>query len=202
MDETQKPLVAVKASISDLLSGEWIERTGIEPSAVAVAGTELARINLMGLVVDKSDGQPSIVVDDGAERIVVRAFEHIPGIQEVQVGSAVLIIGRPRVYGSDRFVVAECVRVLDDMRWLELRKKELKVNRPVQTKPQSNVVEEEVVNSPQNVILEQIRSMDAGTGADIEQVIAKSGCAQQDLDKMLVRGEIFEVSPGRLKVLE
>lgn len=205
VDRSQKPLVAVKANVSELLGGSWVERTGIEPSAVALSdGTELARVNLMGLVVDKSEGTPpSIVVDDGTERIVVRAFESIQGLVDAQIGNVVNVIGRPRVYGSDRFLVAECARVLDDIRWLEVRKKEL-ANRPAPSTNQSNsgLVEEDVVGTPHLAMLDHIRSLDSGTGADIEQVIAKTGCTQQDLEKLLVKGEIFEVSPGKLKVLE
>lgn len=198
----QKPLVAVKARISELLGGSWVEQ-GNEPSAVQLGdGTRAARANVMGIVVDISDGEtPSLMIDDGTERIAIRAFEPVPGIRSVTLGSPVMVIGRPRKVNDARFLVPECVRVLESSVWLEVRKRELE-NRPATVQEtHSPVVEEEAIHvgSP---ILQSIRTLDKGTGADTEEVLVKAHCSQEDLERLLVRGEIFEVSPGKLKVLE
>lgn len=202
----QKPLVAVKARITELLTGQWVEQ-GNEPSSVMLPdGTLAARANVMGIIVDISDGEtPNLLIDDGTDRIALRTFEKVPGIVNAKLGSPVLVIGRPRKFGEGRFLVPECVRVLENPAWLEVRKHELADRKPVpQAAPeiaQPSVVEEEVIHAG-GPILQSIRSLDKGIGADIEEVLTTARCKQEDLERLLVRGEIFEVSPGRLKVLE
>lgn len=199
----QKPVVAYKVAIADILAGQWIERQS-DPNAILLGdGRELVRANVIGLVVDRSDGDlPSLVIDDGTERVLVRPFERIPGLADAALGKTVLVIGRPRTYGVDRFLVPECVRALESPRWLELRRKELArpaaMANSAQDKP--GLIEEEVVG-PRG-LLGHIRELDKGAGADVEEVLQRSHCTQEDLQRLLVRGEVFEVSPGRIKVLE
>jgi hypothetical protein len=199
----QKPLIAAKARIAELLTGEWVEQ-GNEPSAVTLSdGTLAARANVMGVVVDISDGDtPSLMIDDGSDRLPLRAFEKVPGLDTIMLGSPVMVIGRPRKFGETRFLVPECIRRLDNPVWLEVRKRELaqRSRAPLPKPLEPAVVEEEVVRG--SPILQSIRNLDKGTGADTEEVLARARCTQDDLERLLVRGEIFEVSPGKLKVLE
>ena len=53
-------------------------------------------------------------------------------------------------------------------------------------------------------ILEIIRELDDGQGAAVEKVLAKAGRpdAETMLTNLLAEGEIFEIRPGRVKVLE
>jgi hypothetical protein len=69
------------------------------------------------------------------------------------------------------------------------------------------VTEEEVVDDSFSLteqVLGAIRSLDEGPGADTEQVIGHVGArnAEKTIQFLLQNGDIFEVSPGRLKVLE
>ncbi|MBR9677626.1 hypothetical protein GOV04_05800 [Candidatus Woesearchaeota archaeon] len=52
-------------------------------------------------------------------------------------------------------------------------------------------------------VLEIIQSLDDGSGADFESVIQKSGFddAEKTITRLMENGEIFEVRPGKLKVL-
>ncbi|MBI2134051.1 hypothetical protein HYU11_05195, partial [Candidatus Woesearchaeota archaeon] len=49
-----------------------------------------------------------------------------------------------------------------------------------------------------------IKEIDTGNGADIEDVSRKSNIAETEgiIRNMLQAGEIFEIRPGKLKVLE
>jgi hypothetical protein len=201
----QKPLVAIKAGIAELLTGDWIEQTDANPGAVRLRdGTLLSRANVMGIIVEVGDAQPpGLVLDDGSERMVVRAFENVPGLAQVTLGSPVMVIARPRRFGDQRFLVPECVRSIDPM-WIQVRKRELagRTLLPAMPVRPSGIVEEDVVRSHGTSILDSIRSLDKGTGADTEELLTKAKCTQDDLERLLVRGEIFEISPGKLKVLE
>gem|GEM_PF-1927074 len=60
------------------------------------------------------------------------------------------------------------------------------------------------VDTPRAKIITLIRELDKGTGADIEDVIALSrlGDAQDIIQTLIERGDVFEVRPGRLKIIE
>ena len=76
------------------------------------------------------------------------------------------------------------------------------------------IIEPEVVETEEVVenneiddtskILALVKEMDIGEGADIQDVISKSGNKETEsiLKNLLQEGEIFEIKPGKLKVLE
>ncbi|MBI4151139.1 hypothetical protein HY492_03365 [Candidatus Woesearchaeota archaeon] len=185
MVERQKPLVAQQVCITDLIHGQLHERQNELMTVVTDDGREIARANIIGLVVDRGEGDPpGLVIDDGTERIPVRAFGQVPGIEDAALGMPVLVIGRPRQFGQERFLSAECVRVLESPRWIELRKRSA-VKQPVKRS-----------------LLDTVRALDRGEGADIEEVLAQARAGQDELQRMLVAGDIFQVSPGKVKILE
>jgi hypothetical protein len=58
--------------------------------------------------------------------------------------------------------------------------------------------------NPTQDIIGLIRGMDAGKGVDLDDLISASnmGNCEQIIDHLLKEGEIFEIMPGKLKVLE
>jgi hypothetical protein len=185
MVERQKPLVAQHVCIVDLIHGQLHERPNELVSVVTDDGRDISRANVVGLVVDRGDGDPpGLVVDDGTERIPVRAFGQVPGIDDAVLGVPVLVIGRPRQFGQERFLSAECVRVLESPRWIELRKR-TSTKAPVKRS-----------------LLDTVRALDSGDGADIEEVLTQARAGQDELQRLLVNGDIFQVSPGKIKILE
>jgi RPA family protein len=58
--------------------------------------------------------------------------------------------------------------------------------------------------SPAQKVYGMIKSLDRGKGADTDEVIEKSGLenCQRVIQTLLEEGEIFEIRPGKLKVLE
>ena len=176
-----------------------------EPSSIQLSdGTEIMRANIIGIIVDRSDGDlPTLMLDDGTERLPLRIFDHIPGLATAHVGTPVLIVGRPRQFENDRFLVPEFIHPLDTPLWIEHRKRELAL-RPITTPhiPLAHAAPAEHAPKPRQHILEAIRANDAGTGADVDEILSKTNCSSEDLDHLLSTGEIFQVSPGKLKVLE
>jgi len=92
--------------------------------------------------------------------------------------------------------------VVKDKRWIDVRKIELK-KRKNEERPVIKERKEEVL-SPYQKILEIIGSLDFGKGADYHEVIAKSKVVdcERMINALLEQGEIFEIRPGKLKVLE
>jgi len=96
-----------------------------------------------------------------------------------------------------------------DPAWAEYRKKQLgfmpkAAQTPIQEK---RIILEEPVQqtaSQFQKITEFIRDLDAGDGAEAEEVSKRTGFpnAPELIRKLVEEGEIFEIRPGRLKVLE
>jgi hypothetical protein len=230
---------AIKSTIQEIISGTWIERGGTEPSVVKYAdGTEAARVQIVGIIVGKSEGTPAnLVIDDGTGSIMLKAFEKVPGIETITPGNLARVVARPRKYGEDLFLVPEVIKLVQDAQWVQVHKKEVELRensygqaqiqetappigaivqeetvdvfteQTVQVKTtdvqnSSAMGEKDVIVSPQASIIDTIRSLDDGQGAETEEVLTQAGCNEDDLQKLLARGEIFQVSPGFLKVLE
>ncbi len=83
-----------------------------------------------------------------------------------------------------------------------------KMTKPTTMKPTVNVPKpaaaEENVVSRTDRILQIIRDLDDGQGASVDDVLIESGGAKAEtiLTNLLADGEIFEIKPGRVKVLE
>ncbi len=211
-------LTAVKCAVRDLMTGAFVAKEGTAPSYVETARGSVSRCNLVAAVVDKP-GSRSLLLDDGTGRVEARAFDEERLFENVLVGDVVLIVGRPRQYQGQGYVVAEIARRLGSPKWLELRraelggqkaaapKREAKLPAPVKSAPKKERGEgkkEEVVASASDGVLALIRELDEGQGAPIETVIERSGspATESVLTDLMAEGEIFEMRPGRVKVLE
>ncbi len=170
----RKPAVAIW--IAELLSGSFQQNEDTPVQVVLSNGTSLERLRIYGIAVSTND----LVIDDGTGSILVRSFETPVA---VNIGDPVLVIGRPRVYNDQQYVLGEIVKKIDP-KWLELRKK----TAPTKTQ--------------QTDVLSIVRALDTGEGADYNAVLAKIGNNEEKIVHLLAVGELFETRPGKLKVLE
>jgi len=234
---------AIPCSVLEISGGAWVQNDGLAPSGVQTDKGFVSRASIIGIVVEKRD--VSFSLDDGTNIINVRSFDPKPNIN-VEIGDVVLLIGRPREYNQERYIVLEIVKRLHNHSWLHYRKRELDLFAqlvPAQSDaelerkrqytaqivaaaqataaaasmkahvapivPTQGVSVEELVQetAPQNPfekVMAAIRQLDAGSGADMEEVIAVANHpeTEQLLKTLLEEGEIFEVRPGMIKVLE
>lgn len=226
MPEIQKRQVAVKVSIGVLTSGRYVKQEGMLPNYVILGDdTRVSRVNLVGVVVSAGEdtGFKSVVIDDGTGKLSARAFEQNASLEGLKVGDCVMVIGRPREFGGSIYVLPEIVKVITDTRWLEIRKLELEKSKiPIVPRKDSEIpageskkvveenindaVEEEFVGaaSINSIVCDVIKRLDRGEGADFDEVVkqASSPEAESTVLSLLKNGDIFEVSPGKLKVLE
>ncbi len=226
MPEIQKRQVAVKVSIGVLTSGRYVKQEGMLPNYVILGDdSRVSRVNLVGVVVSASDdtGFKSVVVDDGTGKLSARAFEQNASLDNLKIGDCVLVIGRPREFGGSIYVLPEIVKLITDTRWLEIRKLELEKSKitivprkdsevpageskEVVEENINDAVEEEFVGaaSLSSIVCDMIKRLDRGEGADFDEVVKQSSSpeAESTVLSLLKNGDIFEVSPGKLKVLE
>ncbi len=213
-------MVAKKCGVGDLIGGEYIVKEGTAPSFVRTRRGDVSRANLIAAVVGRP-APTTVIVDDGSGTILARAFDRPDLFANVQVGDILLLVGRPRRYDGQSFLAAEIARRLGTPTWLALRRAELEAEgvpasmtarsetalrtAPAEKKKMVGKEEErEGVPPSQEAILAVIRRLDGGEGAAIEAVVEAAGKkeAMSVLTALMAEGEIFEIRPGRVKVLE
>jgi len=170
---------AVHAWIGDIIKGDY-KQTENSPSALVLPnGEQLQKTRIYGIVVSSDE----LVIDDGTGSILVRSFEKQ---LKREIGAAVLVIGRPRSYNGEAYILGEIVKIIDP-KWLEIRKKQI---------PRAE-------SSTSEKVREIIKKQDQGEGADYEEVLNALGEKGEELIiHLLATGELFETKPGKLKVLE
>lgn len=196
--------VSRKLWVGEIREGTMQAGTDTEPNTLITARGPANRVNVLGVVVSTEDLPVStLVVDDSTGTITVRSFDHkLPQ----QVGMLVQIIGRPRQYQGEIYITAEAVAAVNKG-WAAFRKAELgNMQRVEESQPEPvAVTETPVADEPNKAerIISIIRQLDDGSGAAIEQIVAASKLAEaeQIIEQLLLHGDIFELRPGKVKVL-
>lgn len=203
-------LIAKKVYIKDIADGDYIEREGWNPNYVLVGGEEVSRANVIGVVVEKvqENNFTSIVMDDGTSNIQLRSFEYFD-FDQYSTGDLIQVIGKIRVYNDDKYIVPEIITKLKNKEWAAYRKKEIEFLKKKYYKQQQEIISKETVEeevSQEGVyekVMKLIRNKDSGDGVDMQELM-NSGInnVEQIINSLLLEGEIFEIKPGILKVLE
>jgi RPA family protein len=205
--------------------GEW------DPNYMQIRGMKVSRVNILGVVIaveGESGKIRSFTIDDGRSSIMVRVFES-ERLPALEIGEIITVIGRPRVFNDEKYLVPEIVKAVKDEGWIEVRRKQLEtlagkeivrkeskdtaaVAYPEPKKAETAAtgqVSEETISGQEDIseaeeIIALIRKFDFGNGADIEEIIdnSKSKNAEKLIMSLLTEGEIFEIKAGRVKVLE
>jgi RPA family protein len=209
MEGERKRLVAVKLWIKDIIKSTYIKEEGLRPNYILTQSNEkISRVNLIGTIIFiESAGHASIFIDDGSGKVAVRSFEQNEDWKNLNIGESILVIGRPREYNGEIYILPEIVRKLEDTSWLEVRKRELGVKRLI--------AEEEIISNEEEKlgyiedsgtrrrIYEIIKEIDTGQGVLYDEIMNQipEKDANEVIKEMLKSGEIFELGTGRLKVV-
>ncbi|MFC1648330.1 hypothetical protein ACFL1B_02615 [Nanoarchaeota archaeon] len=197
-------LTAKKCRIGHLNQGNFVQKEGWDPSYVETSIGQVSRVNIMAIVVSKEEN--SIILDDGSGRISVRSFEGLP-LMDFEVGDKVNIIAKPRFYNNAMYLVAEIVKKIENDKWLEYRKRELESIPKIEHKVEFKVAVETLEETKTEIktsedIITRIKELDKGDGADMEELSQGFKNSDKILTTLMEEGEIFEVKPGKVKVLD
>ncbi|MBS3113123.1 hypothetical protein J4418_03505 [Candidatus Woesearchaeota archaeon] len=134
---------------------------------------------------------------------------------DYDIGNVINVIGKIREFNNERYILPEIIKRVSP-KWLLVRKKEieclynegfykLKNVKEALIKPTSTTAEKMEHTSPKDgeEILQKIRELDSGDGANIETIIQNYGSDSEKIIKTLLeQGDIFTTKPGKVKVLE
>ena len=201
----QKRQIAYKIRIIDIINSKYIRVDGFNPNYLQTNKYEISRANVIGVVVQKFEinNYKNLIIDDGTGKLSARVFETNLLLDKISVGDVVLIIGRPREFLTEKYLLIEIVNKIDD-RWARVRNMELERSPLIDNySPNEIKIEEDFGSKSKNEILKKIRDLDKGEGVTIED-ISSHGFEEVDktVELLLKEGDVFEVKPGKLKVLE
>lgn len=203
----QKRQTAYKIRIKDILSSKYIKTEGFSPNYIEINKQEISRINVIGVIVDKSDlnNYKTMTIEDGTGNISARIFENNALLDALTVGNIVLITGRPREFSSEKYILIETIKNINP-NWAKVRELELEKSAKADNNSSNDGKEDiggEIVSNSTNEIFKLIKDLDKGSGVPIEELSSKN-IKEMDkvIDTLLKEGDIFEVKPGKLKVLE
>ena len=201
----QKRQTAYKIRIKDILDSRYMKASGMEPNYLEINSKKISRVNIIGVVVEKSDinNYKALFIDDGSGRISARIFDGNALLDGIHIGEVVLIIGRPREFSSEKYVIIESIKKTSPA-WARVRSLELQKNGDDRRNSKAAPDNEKNVDlGPKNKFIWMIKELDNGDGVLIETILSKNiDGAEKMIDTLLKEGGIFEVKPGKLKVLE
>jgi RPA family protein len=198
--------------ISDINKGGFVKAEGWNPSYFTTELGNISRVNILGFVVSKD--QEGLLFDDGSGSIKIRSFEE-NSFNNVNVGDCLILIGRPRMYNEQKYILPEIMKKADPA-WIEFRKLQVELVKNI-SKPRMLQPNEVKPAHPENTqtpntnignqfqkIVGFIKDLDDGNGAPVDEVIKRTNLKNADelIKKLIEEGEIFEIRPGQLKVLE
>ena len=208
--------VSKMISIRDIIGGTYIQEQENEPNyLLTIKKEKIYRCNIMATILTKEKNGFIInfTVDDGSGIIVVRSFEINKLIEELKVGDTILIIGKIRVYNNDKYVSPEILKKINPI-WLKTRKISKNLDKPEEMVKNINssqntedIIEEEIIDNmedfPFQKIIKLIKELDNGEGVFIDNILEKSSLKDSEkiIERMMEKGEIFQIAPGRVKVL-
>ena len=219
---------ATKVTIKDISKGKYVQEN--EQSAnyiLTKGGKKLFRVSITAAVLHKElqGSITNILIDDGSEKIILRSFEENKTIKELTIGDVILVVGRIRIYNTEKYISPEIVKKIDPL-WLKVRSLELnsfenkeypnQENEKYVESKNDNIVDAEKTEDtgeikeveddlvmPLQKLRKLISELDQGNGVLIEEVIEKSSLDKTEelIQKMLENGDIFQNVPGKIKVL-
>ncbi|MBS3149587.1 hypothetical protein J4455_02725 [Candidatus Woesearchaeota archaeon] len=226
--EERKRLIAYKVWINDILNSEVYKDDSEFPiSYIQVDDKKISKVNIIANVVEKFLSEDknfaSITLDDGSGAIRVKTWkEDTMKIENFNVGDIINIIGKPRTYNEESYIIPEVIKKIEDPNFEIVRKLELlklygklKLNgikmeaKEIKENKVDDYVEEIVVNesseNSRQLIIKLIERLDDGNGANINLVISNSNIEKENvysiINELLTEGEIFEIKEGFVKLL-
>lgn len=195
--------IAYKLRIGDLLVGKPVSE-GERFIFLELGDRKIVRVNIIGNVIEKynSSGEKRysfLTIDDGSGQIKLKSFgDDIEILENLNQGQTIIVIGTLRQFNNEVYVSPEIVR-LQEPKYLLVRKIELEKSMPV-------AVAQSDKNAIRDKILDDIKNSEDDGGVYIDKIImghreTSSDIINQEIQKLLEEGIIFEPRPGKIRYL-
>ena len=205
-DEQQfKRNIAFKLRIGDILMGKPV-LDGERFSFLELGDKKIVRVNVIGNIVEKFDSEGEkrfsvLTLDDGSGQIKLRVFaDDVEKFKDIVQGQTVLIIGLLRHFNNEIYINPEIMRE-QDTKYLLIRKLERE-----KSKIQEEPIARDQIIAVKDKILGAIKSAEDEGGIEIEKIIMSLKdispvIINQEIQKFLEEGIVFEPRPGKVRYL-
>jgi len=208
MPETIKRNIAYKFRIGTLKTGKPV-MNGDRFSYLELQDKRVVRVNVVGNVIDKfsNEGEKkyaSLTLDDGSGQIRIKSFgDDIEKLKDITQGHTLLVIGVLRIFNDELYISPEIIRIMQP-EYLLVRK--LETEKQNKNSESIQQVDKEKIIELKDSILEIIKNSENNGGIEIDQIImqikeSSPELINQEIQKMLEDGMIFEPRPGKLRYL-
>lgn len=214
---------AFNVDAKEITTGAYHKGEGWEPNYITTSfGLKVNRAMVAGIVIET--GEKTITIDDSTDTIKVQSFEEFPAFDNIKPKDTVLIIGKVREYGADKYIAPEiCSKIrLDDVKYFNENKEKLKkiysegkIEQKTIEAEFSNgqdvvkeIVEEKMESTNNNNYIEKVLTYieDEDQGSGVEKVKILDKFPIEDIgdviDTLILEGDIFEIKPSVFKVLK
>ncbi|MCK4589231.1 MAG: hypothetical protein KAT77_02225 [Nanoarchaeota archaeon] len=219
--ESQKRQIAHKIQIKDILQGTYHQQEGWNPNYLLTQNNQkVSRVNLIATLISQTQEQSTnLLLDDGTGQITARIFEPLK-TPLPEIGDIILVIAKIREFNQEKYLMPEIIKKIKNPKWIQVRKIEFQKSQPQQAKvteekiePQSESDEgleksktspEETPLAPYENLLNLIKKLDQGEGVNVDDLIKQSTLpnCEELVESLLKEGEIFEITPGKIKILK
>lgn len=203
---------AKKVLVSEITSGKWVKKEGMEPSFVVTAQKEkVARARVLATVVGKfvsEDGNfGSITLDDGTDTIRAKAWKELKVFEGVEVGQMTDVVGKVREYNGEIYMMPEWFGKVEDpnteiLRRLEITKraellKSGKIKKADEAPEQAADERKELIRKEILVLLDAnpkgITYTDVMTKVKHPEALVEAA-----MNEILEEGICYEPTPGKI----
>ncbi len=207
---------AYLTTIGTLTQGNFVKTEAqMQPSYVKTAdGKQFSRVHIIAVIVSFNEGiNTEAVLDDGTGKITARSFENPRCFSSFHLGDIVRIIGKVRAFNEHLYIIPEIIKKITNKQYVVLHKLLLEqYDSPQQYGPATELKEEnvedipidnieEIPPSPVDTVMAVIKLKDHGEGVLIEEIL-KEVHDEKIIHGLLASGDLFEIRPGRIKILE
>ena len=200
---------AYKLRIGDVLVGKPV-MNGDRFSFLELGNKKVIRVNILGNIVDKyesgenKDGRKYLflTLDDGSGQIKLKVFgDDSEKFKDVSQGQTVVVIGTLRHWNNEIYIAPELIKEKDP-KYLMLRKLETEKDKTHIT----GAVEKEQIMAIKDKILSLVKSSEENGGVELDKLIIElrdfsPSIINQEIQKLLEEGIIFEPRPGKIRYL-
>ncbi|MBS3086592.1 hypothetical protein J4422_02725 [Candidatus Pacearchaeota archaeon] len=201
---------AYKLRIGDVLVGKPV-MNGEKLSFIELGNKKVNRVNVLGNIVEKYESEERedgrkflfLTLDDGSGQIKLKVFgDDSEKFKDVYQGQTVVVIGTLRYWNNETYVAPELIKEKDP-KYLMLRKLETEKDKAHTT---GSVAEKEQIIAIKDKILSLVKSSEENGGVELDRLITElrefsPGIINQEIQKLLEEGIIFEPRPGKIRYL-
>jgi RPA family protein len=199
--------IAFKLRIGDILIGKPIfEQEKFK--YLELGSKNVARVNVVGNIVERYDSEGEkkysfFKLDDGSGQISLKVFgDDVEKFKSVEQGLTVTIIGFVRNWNNETYITPEMIKE-QDPKYLLIRKLENEKERNNEAAPIEDKAEFTAVKDK---ILATIKSAEEEGGIEMDKIIINlqdlsPEIINQEVQKLLEEGIVFEPRPGKVRYL-